>query len=69
MDDKRWKTCCTNYYIVKAHSEKRYYIEQTTNRETQTVYFVSAEVTRRAIDEIVIPFEKGELEVCKIWEK
>lgn len=33
------------------------------------VYFASEEVAQRAIDEIIIPFERGELEVCKIWEE
>ena len=32
------------------------------------VHFISEEIAQRAIDEIVIPFYAGELEVCKIWE-
>ena len=33
------------------------------------VHFISEELARRAIDEIVKPFYAGELEVCKIWEE
>lgn len=32
------------------------------------ISFISEKVAQRAIDEIVIPFYAGELEVCKIWE-
>lgn len=31
------------------------------------VHFISEEIAQRAIDEIVIPFYAGELEVCEIW--
>ena len=31
-------------------------------------HFITREIAQRAIDEIVIPFEKGKLPCCKIWE-
>ena len=32
------------------------------------IYFVSEEVAQRALDEIIIPFEIKELEICQIWD-
>ena len=34
-----------------------------------TVYFISQEIAEKAIHEIVIPFMKGELDICTIWER
>lgn len=45
------------------------YVIGKNDLSLQTVYFVSRDLAQRAIDEIAIPFEKGELEVCKIWEE
>lgn len=71
-DDKRWENACENYYIAKPNLNNNYYFV-CVNREhysaLQTVYFVSKEIAQQAIDGIVIPFERGELEVCKTWEE
>lgn len=71
-DDKLWKDYCHKYYIITSGKTKNHCIGRTSGlgleKKTQTIYFVSRDLAQRAIDEIVIPFEKGELEVCKIWE-
>lgn len=65
----------------KNPNQSKYFIFQNTmadtwsissrlyNKKNDSVYFISPEVAQRAIDEIMIPFYKGELEVCKIWER
>ena len=65
----------------KNPNQSKYFIFQNTmadtwsvssrlyNKKNDSVYFISQEVAQRAIDEIIIPFYKGELEVCKIWER
>lgn len=65
----------------KNPNQSKYFIFQNTmadtwsissrlyNKKNDSVYFISREVAQRAIDEIIIPFYKGKLEVCKIWER
>lgn len=40
-----------------------------TSKINNTVYFKTEEIAQRAINEIIIPFEKGELDVCKLLEE
>lgn len=72
-NDKLWKDYCYKYYIITSGKTGNHCVGRTSGlgleKETQTIYFVSAEIAQRAIDEILIPFEKGELEVCEIWEE
>lgn len=39
-----------------------------TSKINNTVYFKTEEIAQRAINEIIIPFEKGELDVFKMLE-
>ena len=49
---------------------KQYYIySHNFIKIPGVVYFVSEEIAKRALNEIVLPFNRGELEVCKIWEE
>lgn len=68
-EDEIWESVAEKYYIFKSHTTNNYSIGWSYWAKTQTIYFVSKEIAQRAIDEIVIPFKKGELEVCKIWEE
>lgn len=66
--DESWGSVAEKYYIFKSHITNNYSIGWSYWAETQAVYFFSREIAQRAIKEIAIPFEKGELEVCKIWD-
>lgn len=70
-DDSLWDDRSIPKYRVNYDSENRKYFMDFyhTLRVPGAVYFVSEEIAQRAINEIIIPFEKGELEVCKIWEE
>lgn len=58
------------WFIYSEYPIKEFYITYSyTSLFINTIYFISNEVAQRAIDEIVIPFYNGELEVCKIWEE
>ena len=70
-DDSLWDDRLIPKYRVNYDLETRKYFVDFyfTFRVHGAVYYVSKEIAQRAIDEIIIPFEKGELEVCKIWEE
>lgn len=70
-DDSLWEDFKVPKYRVQYyHDRKKYDVDSFFIMQTKgTVYYVSKEIALRAIDEIIIPFEKGELEVCKIWEE
>ena len=58
------------FFIYKNIVQQKWItIYNSTNPCLGLVYFISQEIAQRAIDEIVIPFYAGELEVCKIWEE
>lgn len=58
------------YRIIRDHySNKWFVINNDTDRTLSAIYFTSRKVAEKAIDEIVIPFYAGELEVCEIWEE
>ena len=72
-EDERWTDSGGFWIIVEEHCIPSYRPRYRTVNLTFRTYsgmvaFVSKEIAQRAIDEIVIPFEKRELEVCKIWE-
>lgn len=69
--DDLWKNGNLEKYFVKySYNHKEYFIEYSNRAgNLGTIYFVSREIAQKAIDEIIIPFEKGELEVCRIWEE
>lgn len=57
------------YCIVYEVIGNKYEVLPTIHyKRLSTVYFISEDIAKRAIDEIIIPFEQGKLEVCKIWE-
>ena len=70
-DDSLWDDRIIPKYRVDYDSESReYFIDiYHTFRVLGAVYYVSKEIAQRAINEIIVPFEKGDLEVCKIWEE
>lgn len=70
-DDSLWEHALVPKYRVNYDSvNRKYFVDfYHTFRVPGAVYYVSKEIAQRAIDEIIIPFEKGELEVCKIWEE
>ena len=56
------------FFIYKNIVQQKWItIYNSTNPCLGLVYFISQEIAQRAIDEIVIPFYAGELEVCEIW--
>ena len=58
------------YFIFKDYKKHDWGIAFSTEfYRLGIVHFISEELARRAIDEIVKPFYAGELEVCKIWEE
>ena len=69
-DDELWKkNGVYKYSIYYNYYDKKYRVDDVfCCMDLNTAYFVSEEIAQRAIDEIVIPFEKGELESCKILE-
>lgn len=70
-DDKFWEDAEIPKFEISKDTFLGDYViyNYTSVKTTGTVYFVSEEIAQRAIDEIIIPFERGELEVCKIWEE
>lgn len=65
-----WDAYTYKYFIVYDHSVDEWKIRSVKISEILgTVYFVSEEIAKRALNEIVIPFENGELEVCEIWDE
>ena len=66
-----WKDRYADKYIIRYdYVFKRYdVVSHQILRFFSTPYFYSKEIAQRAIDEIIIPFTKGELPCCKIWEE
>lgn len=63
-------TGADKYCLQYNHFSDDWQVRKLRTVETLgTVYFVSEEVAKRALNEIVIPFENGELEVCEIWDE
>lgn len=61
---------CPKYYIYYNPLYNYYDIEVSYAWNIMnTPYFTTKEIAKRAIDEIIIPFEKGELDVCKLLEE
>lgn len=57
------------YYLAYNHYAGEWEIRKVRIINTfGTVYFVSNEIAQRALDEIIIPFEREELEICQIWD-
>lgn len=58
------------YYVFYNHEDKVWGIGHTYRQESASrIHFISTEIARQALNEIVIPFQKGRLEVCKLWDK
>ena len=38
------------------------------NKDIVNIYFVSEYVAKKAIDEIIVPFKKGGLPICKVLD-
>lgn len=51
----------SKYYIYKDCMNKRWYIASNLTCRKIVIYFSSRELAQRAIDEIVIPWERGEI--------
>lgn len=57
------------YFIAYDYYENEWDIRSVKTYEMPgLIYFVSEEVAQRALDEIIIPFEIKELEICQIWD-
>ena len=67
-DDSFWEDESISKYRI-VYYNKKYDVEYSYRLQIGAVYYLSKEIAQRAIDEIIIPFEKGELEVCKICEE
>lgn len=58
------------YSIVYDFIDRIYHVYLSKTENTiSDVYFISEDIAQKAIREIVIPFQKGELPVCKLWDK
>lgn len=58
------------YVIYYSHLFNEYRTLETYKAEfIGAVYFVSEEIAKRAIDEIIIPFERGELSIYKLFNE
>lgn len=69
-DDSLWEDTDKKYCVFFDCSTEEYLITYSCSCKIEgAVYFKSIEIAQRAIDEIILPFEKGELEVCKILEE
>ena len=51
----------SKYYIYKDYMSKRWSIARNLAGRKMVIYFSSPELAQRAIDEIVLPWERGEL--------
>lgn len=57
------------YYLAYNHYIGEWVIRRVKSINTfGVVYFVSKEIAQRALDEIIISFERKELEICQIWD-
>lgn len=64
-DNKQWK-----YFIYLDKATGKWEITGRTHAKAiSEIHFINSEIAQKALDEIVIPFYKGELEVCKIWKQ
>lgn len=69
-DDLWGDVCAIKYYIFYEHEEKVWEIGYTYRQEAVSrIHFISKEIAQQALNEIVIPFQNGRLEVCKLWDK
>lgn len=58
------------YFIYQDKTTGKWHITgRTYAKAISEIHFINREIAQKALDEIVIPFYKGELEVCKIWEQ
>jgi len=58
------------YYVKYDYADQRYDIYWSKfSKSISEVYFISEEIAKKAIYEIIVPFQNGELEVCKLWDK
>lgn len=69
--DDLWKDVdILKYYIFYDHEGKVWEIGYTYRQEAVSrIHFISKEIAQQALNEIVIPFQNGRLEVCKLWDK
>lgn len=69
--DDLWEDAgAMKYYIFYDHEDKVWEVGYTYRQEAANrIHFTSREIARQALNEIVIPFQKGRLEVCKLWDK
>ena len=63
LDNEKWSICYDHIYSQYNVICSRY------SQSIGKTYFISKEIAKRALNEIVLPFERGKLEVCKIWEE
>lgn len=68
--DDLWDKESKKWFIVYDHANCKWMISYGFYCENiGVIHFVSEEIAKRALNEIVLPFNRGELEVCKIWEE
>lgn len=69
--DDLWKDVdILKFYIFYDHEGKVWEIGYTYRQEAVSrIHFISKEIAQQALNEIVIPFQNGRLEVCKLWDK
>lgn len=68
--DNLWDKESKKWFIVYDHANCKWMISYGFYCEDiGVIHFVSEEIAKRALNEIVLPFNRGELEVCKIWEE
>ena len=68
--DDLWDKESKKWFIVYDHANCKWMISYGFYCEDiGVIHFVSEEIAKRALNEIVLPFNRGELEVCKIWEE
>ena len=68
--DDLWDKESKKWFIVYDHANCKWMISYGFYCENiGVIHFVSEEIAKRALNEIVLPFERGKLEVCKIWEE
>nr|DAT64326.1 MAG TPA: Protein of unknown function (DUF2884) [Caudoviricetes sp.] len=68
--DDLWDKESKKWFIVYDHEDCKWRINYGVDCECKgAIHFVSEEIAKRALNEILLPFERRELEVCKIWEE
>lgn len=68
-NDDLWQKDEPKFYVDYDFKAKEYKVfNRHRNKPLNVVFFTTKKIAQRVINEIIIPFEQGKLEVCKIWE-